>query len=361
MTIRLRPHIATLAHVAHGSINDAELADLGVNREEILDFSVNTNPLGPPPSALNAARSVAWTHYPDDRATQLRRDLAARDQVDERAVIVANGSSEIIWLVALAFLDPGEAAVIVGPTYGEYARATRIVGGVVHDYRADPSDGFAVDLSTVVDLVHSVDGRLVFLCNPNNPTGTLLSADDIRTLSQAVPRAMVVVDEAYRPFVDDPPPTTPLLDRGNVILLRSLTKDCALAGLRLGYALAPPDICAALDNVRPPWSVNAVAQAAGLAAIGDEAHLERARAEVRQARVYLTAALSGLGFRVLPSSANYLLVEVGNAAAVRARLLEHGVCVRDCTSFGLPEYLRIGMRPIADCQQLIAAFTKIDD
>ena len=230
---------------------------------------------------------------------------------------------------------------------------------MVHDYRAHPSDCFTVDLSTVVDLVHAVDGRLIFLCNPNNPTGTLLSADDIRKLAQAVPRAMIVVDEAYRPFVDDPPPTTLLLDCGNVVLLRSLTKDCALAGLRLGYALAPGDVCAALDRVRPPWSVNAVAQAAGLAAIRDLAHLERARAEVRQARVYLTAALSQLSYRVLPSTANYLLVDVGNAAPVRARLLKHGVCVRDCTSFGLPEYVRIGLRPVADCRRLTAAFAAI--
>ncbi len=361
MTPRIRAHLANLAPVIHGSIGDAELNGLGLGRDQVIDFSVNSNPFGPSPSAVKAAREAAWSHYPDDHATLLRRALAARNDVDERAVVVGNGSSELIWLIALAFLDPGDAVVTVGPTFGEYARATRIADGIVHEYRANATAGFAVDLTTVIERVEAVDARLVFLCNPNNPTGTLLPADDIRTLAQAVPRATVVVDEAYCPFVDDPPPTTPLLDRGNVVLLRSLTKDCALAGLRLGYALAPGDVCSALDRVRPPWSVNAVAQAAGLAAIRDEAHLERARAEVRQARVYLTAALGELGLRVLPSSANYLLVDVGNAAGVRARLLKHGVCVRDCTSFGLPEYVRIGMRPVTDCQRLVAAFAEIDN
>ena len=119
MTPPLRAHIATLVQVTHGSISDTELAELGLSREEIIDFSANTNPLGPSPSASEAARTAVWTHYPDDRATPLRRELAARDQVDERSVVVANGSSELIWLIALAFLDPGDAAVIVGPTFGE--------------------------------------------------------------------------------------------------------------------------------------------------------------------------------------------------------------------------------------------------
>lgn len=359
MTPRIRAHIANLAPVTHGSISDAELASLGLSRDAIIDFSVNSNPLGPSPAALEAARESVWSHYPDDQATALRRALAARNHVDESTVVVGNGSSELIWLIALAFLEPRDAAVIVGPTFGEYARATRIVGSNVHEYRARACGGFAVDVSAVTELVHAVDGRLVFLGNPNNPTGTLLSADDIERLARAVPEALVVVDEAYRAFVDAPPRTTPLLERGNVVLLRSLTKDYALAGLRLGYALASWDVRAALDRVRPPWSVNAVAQAAGLAAIGDEAHLEHARAEVRRARAYLTAALGDLGFPVLPSVANYLLVDVGNATVTRARLLKHGICVRDCTSFGLPAYVRIGLRPVADCERLVTAFAGI--
>jgi len=359
MTPPIRAHLANLAPVVHGSIDDAELSALGLGRDQIIDFSVNSNPLGSSPAAVEAARHAIWSHYPDDHARLLRRALAERNQVDERAVVVGNGSSELIWLIALAFLDPDNAALIVGPTFGEYARAIRIVNGIVHEYRANAATGFAVDLAAVVEHAQAVDARLVFLCNPNNPTGTLLSTSQLALLARAVPRTLVVVDEAYRPFVDDPPVTIPLLEHGNVVLLRSLTKDYALAGLRLGYALAPGEIVAALDRVRPPWSVNAVAQAAGLAAIADDAHLERARAEVRLARDYLTTTLRALGFRVMPSTANYLLVEVGNAGEVRRQLLRRAVCVRDCTSFGLPEHIRIGMRPVADCRRLTTAFAVI--
>lgn len=356
MTPRPRPHVADLAPVVHGSVTDVELAGLGLTRDQVIDFSVNTNPLGPPPAAVTAARRARWTHYPDDAAAPLRRELAECEGRAEGEVVVGNGSAELIWLVTLAFLGPGDAAVVVGPTFGEYARATHVVGGVVHEERAAAANGFAVDLPAVVERVRAVAGRVVFLCNPNNPTGTLLPPTAVGELADAVPDSLVVVDEAYRQFVDEPPPSASLLGRSNVVLLRSLTKDYALPGLRLGYALAPASICAALDRVRPPWSVNAVAQAAGLAALREPAHLEEARAEVRRARTYLSAVLGALGLPVLPSAANYLLVKVGDARSVRAALLRRGVCVRDCTSFGLPEYVRVGLRTLPECEQLVAAF-----
>lgn len=359
MMPRPRAHLTELAAVPHGSVSESELAELGLRRDQMSDFSVNSNPLGPSPAACAAARAAVWTHYPDDRATALRRELAEREGVDERAIVVGNGSVELIWLIALAFLDPGAAVVVVGPTFGEYARAARIVGGIVHDYRAPAREDFAVDVGAVEELARAVDARLIFLCNPNNPTGRLLSVDDLCSLAGAVPGALLVVDEAYRSFADERPRSTPLLDGGNAVLLRSLTKDCALAGLRLGYVVAPLEIATGLDRVRPPWSVNAVAQAAGLAAIRDVAHLERARVEVRRARAYLTAELSRFGFRVVPSTANFLLVEVGDAALVRSRLLRHGLCVRDCSSFGLPSYVRIGMRPLAECERLVRALAAL--
>lgn len=359
MAVRIRDHLTRLPPVPHGSISDSELASLGLPREDILDLSASTNPLGPSPAALAAARSAVWAHYPDDRASRLRRELAVRHDVDEETVVIGNGSSELIWLIALAVLDPGDVAVIVGPTFGEYARATRVAGGDIVEDRADPATSFVVDVTRTAALAREVKARLIFVCNPNNPTGFLLSTAELEALARAAPDALLVVDEAYRPFVEDPPLSRVLLDCGNVLLLRSLTKDCALAGLRLGYALAPPEVAATLDAARPPWSVNAVAQAAGLAAIQDEGHLARARDEVRRARAFLTAALGELGFPVIPSTANFILVRAGDAPAVRAQLLTHRVCVRDCTSFGLPEYVRIGIPRLADCERVASAFAAI--
>lgn len=355
MSVRPSQRVWNLAPVAHGSISEAELASIGLARSEVIDFSVNANPLGPSPAAVAAAAAAPWSHYPDDAATELRRALAGRDGVYITEVVVGNGSAELLWLLALAFVDAGETALVVGSTFGEYARATRITGGQVHEHRAAPADDFAVRVPDVVAEVRNTGARVAFVCNPNNPTGTLLAREDLDNLATMLPHGLLIVDEAYRQFVDDPPRTAPLLDRGNVVLVRSLTKDYALPGLRLGYALAPAPVCAALDAVRPPWSVNAVAQAAGLAALRDDAHLQRARAEVRRARTYLATALADRGLRVLPAKANFLLVGVGNGSAVRAALLGQGICVRDCASFGLPGYVRIGLRTVPECERLVAA------
>jgi histidinol-phosphate aminotransferase len=356
MMIRSRAHLVGLEPVHHGGVTDAELASFGLDQTEIIDFSVNTNPLGPPSAAVAAARQLTWATYPDDGAMALRDELARRDGVDEREVVVGNGSVELIWLVALAFLDPGDHVVVVGPTFGEYARAARVVGCPVHVHYATQVDDFAVDVDAIIARVRTVAARIIFLCNPNNPTGVLLPMHAISRLAHAVPWSLLVVDEAYRQLSDEPAASASLLSCGNVVLLRSLTKDYALPGLRLGYVLAAASVSAALDQVRPPWSVNAVAQAAGLAALADEEHLTRARSEVRRARAVVSAGLTALGWRVLPSVANYLLVEVGDARTVRSALLRQGVCVRDCTSFGLPRHVRIGLRTVAECERLVAAF-----
>ncbi len=146
-----------------------------------------------------------------------------------------------------------------------------------------------------------------------------------------------------------------LVEAGRAVVLRSLTKDCAIAGLRLGYAIARPDIIRSLDAVRPPWNVNAAAVAAGLAALLDREHLAMGVEVVAEARSFLTGELERLGYRVWPSVANFLLVEVGDGAGLRRRLMEHGLVVRDCASFGLPQCIRIGLKPVPDCRRLIEA------
>jgi L-threonine-O-3-phosphate decarboxylase len=359
VTVQPSPRLERLSPVPHGSISDRELTALGLRRDEVVDFSVNANPLGPSPLAIAAAAAATWSHYPDDSATSLRHVLAERDGVSPAEVVVGNGSAELLWLLALAFLDPGDAALVVGPTFGEYARCVAIAGGVTREYRTERAAGFAVHPPALIAAARAADVRVAFLCNPNNPTGTLLPVLALRDLAVALPDTLLVVDEAYRQFVDVPPATDCLLAFGNVVLVRSLTKDYAMPGLRLGYALAPESVRRALDAVRPPWSVNAVAQAAGQAALGDEAHLLAARREVRWARAYLTEALTRLGLHVLPAAANFLLVEVVSGDRVRAALLRRGLCVRDCASFGLPAYVRIGVRTMPECERLVAALADL--
>lgn len=338
----------------HGSVGDAELRTLGLARGDVLDFSASTNPCAPSPRVWGALAAVDLGRYPDDEASELRAALAARIGLPADWLLAGNGSSELFWLLALAYLDPGDAVLVVGPTYGEYARAARMLGARVTEWRAEAANGFQPDLAAVCAVIDRLRPKLTFLCNPNNPTGVLLDRPAITRLLVATP-GLLVIDEAYAGFVESPQTVLDLIADGRCVVVRSLTKDYALAGLRLGYVVAVPAVIAALRAVRPPWSVSAAAQAAGVAALSDDAHLHRSLAEVRAAKAYLLDALPRLVLRVLPSAANFLLVEVGDGRRFRERLLRRGCCVRDCASFGLPTHVRVGVRTLAECRRLVAA------
>lgn len=357
--VQPRPELRALEPCPHGSVSDAELAAASLERADVLDFSASCNPLGPSPrvrEALTSADALARVgRYPDDAALALREALTEATGLAAERVLLGNGSAELLWLVALAYVRPGDRALILGPTFGEYARACRVMGGELDWLVTRAEDDFRPDVDAVVERVRTSRPRLVFVCNPNNPTGTYLGPDEIGALVEAGPDTLFVVDEAYRGFVADPWPSEHLAASENVVLLRSLTKDHALAGLRLGYAAAASSAIDSLRAVRPPWSVNALAQVAGLAALSDPAHLAAARAEVHAAKRYLVDALVAAGIRVLPGAANFVLVEVGDARAFRAALLRWGCCVRDCASFGLPAFVRIGVRTRAECERLVGA------
>jgi histidinol-phosphate aminotransferase len=235
------------------------------------------------------------------------------------------------------------------------------MGATVTEYRAPTAADFQPDVPAIEALIGRQRPRLTFLCNPNNPTGVYLAWEAVEALAAACGEGLLVVDEAYRAFVAGPWPSEPLIERGpglspvegNVVLLRSMTKDHALAGLRLGYALALPKVVATLKKVQPSWTVNAAAQVAGLAALSDENHLRQSLPQIAAAKAYLVEELTRLGLRVVPSAANFLLLEVGDGRDLRRKLLSHGLMVRDCTSFGLPEYVRIAARRMEECRRLV--------
>lgn len=359
MVIRARSHVASIPACPHGSLSLRERSATGPARQEPLDFSASCNPLGTSPAVLSALAGISPSHYPDDRATELKSALAADLSVDAEWIALGNGSVEIMWLLASAFLDPGDQALVVGPTFGEYARACLVAGAEVQELRFGEEVGFRPDPNLIARLIETTRPRLAFLCNPNNPTGQILDSSEVVGLMERCEETLLVVDEAYLPFCEEHIDLRPHLTSGRLLLLRSMTKDHGLAGLRLGYALAHPEIIDALERVRPPWNVNAAAQAAGLAALKDRDHLEEARRVVVETREYLTAELSSMGLDVVPSGANFLLVRVGDGAALRSALMERGICVRDCGSFGLPAYIRIGMRPMMDCRRLVQAMREV--
>ena len=339
---------------AHGGLDHAELESLGLRPGEIVDFSANLNPWGAPPDVREAIARADVSSYPDAEATALRRALAARLGLATDQIIAGNGSSELLWLIGLAFVDPCDRVLIAGPTFGEYERVARLAGAEVAINHARAGNGFRHDARQLGQVVDRWRPKVIFLCNPNNPTGHYLDRQSVMQLADNAGDSLLVLDEAYAGFVAQPWSPLDLLPRG-VLVLRSLTKDYGLAGLRLGYAIGHAEVIAALRKVRPPWNVNAVAQAAGLACLADEAHVAASRRRLAEAKDYLVSELAKLGLRVLSSDTSFFLVEVDDARQLRARLLRRGLLVRDCHSFGLPRHVRIAARTLPECRQLVAA------
>ena len=355
-----RPEVMALALATHGGPNDIELALLALRAEDVLDFSASTNPFGPPPGVLEALAACDVTRYPDRHATALRQALAVHEGVLPEQVLLGNGAAQLIWTIASAYLRPGDVSFIVGPTFGEYRCASQLMGARVIEWRAVAGRGFVPDLADLAAALVAAKPRVIWLCNPNNPTGIYLNAGEVATLRAAAPASLWVLDEAYRPFVAQQWPGLPLMADGNVILLRSFTKDCALPGLRLGYVLAAAPIVEALMRALPPWSVSTLAIAAGLAALRARGGVEESLAALRVETARLRGALIDQGWCVLPSATNFLLVETGDAQTLRERLLrEHHIQVRDCASFGLPGFIRIGTRRREDNERLLAALAHL--
>ncbi|MCK4580433.1 MAG: histidinol-phosphate aminotransferase family protein [Dehalococcoidia bacterium] len=368
-----RPEVAHVTDCQHGGIDYAELAAIGISSDEIVDFSANLNPFGPPPEVMQALSDAshgsdeAICRYPDSQAFHLRRSLAKALGIRVENMVVGNGSTELIRLTALAYFGKGDRVLIVEPTFGEYETACQITGATVIRQRLSKDNDFQPDVEGTVELIKQHRPKGVFVCNPNNPTGRYLSRVAFERILDAGDDLLVVLDEAYVGFVDDAwsSPSLALQSssaskkRGNLLILRSMTKDYAMAGLRLGYGIAREEIADTLRRVCPPWNVNVLAQRTGIAAIANDTYLSRCRSELKQANSYLVAELSGLGLAPLRSEANFFLVDVGDARKFRRGLLERRILVRDCSSFGLPQYVRIAPRTLTECQMLVASIREL--
>ena len=357
----------------HGGIKEAELRALGLRLEDCLDFSASVSPLGPPEGVAEAIAAVDLTADPDPHCLALSEAIAAHhvgDGVSIANVIVGNGSTEIIHLLTRAWTGAPPAgctpgALLLTPTYGEYDGAVRSSGGTVATLTATRcSEGFAWDTSAVTAAIAAERPSLTFVCNPNNPTGVLMSRNRLAEIANAVADTggLLVVDEAYINLSERRAEAEVIemaARHGSVVALRSMTKDYALTALRLGYAVAGAEVIARLAALQPDWSVNGLAQAAGLVSIADTAYLERARQAVAASRDCVVERLSALNIRCYPTDANFVLAQVGDAADLRDRLARRGLFVRDCTSFGLSDCIRIGLRPVADCIRLADAIADI--
>jgi len=357
-----RPEVLKAPFVPHGAPDFQELDTLGYAPNDVIDFSVNGNPYGPPPGVRQALHDVPLHRYPDRESLAFRRAVSARLSVPLDRILVGNGTAELIWLIALTFVRPGDRALVLGPTFGEYARAVTLMGGRVKAWRARHEDGFAIPPARIDQLLCQVRPRLLFLCNPNNPTGTTIPDDVIAAWANAHPNTLFVIDEAYHAFADRGSTgrdgalhSTAGLGAPNAVTLRSMTKDYALAALRLGYLLACEEVTGTIARVRPPWNVNAMAQAAGIAALQHTDYVAECVSRLHEHKQRLIAEIAALGLDPLRSNTHFFLVEVGDASACRRALLAQRVQVRDCTSFGLPAYIRVAtLRPGQNAQLITA-------
>jgi threonine-phosphate decarboxylase len=340
----------------HGALNIGELSSLGMSLGDVLDFSANINPFGPSPAVSQALTGVPLDRYPDRECLELRVALAEHLGVSPDRVLPGNGASELIWLAALAFVRPDDRALVLGPTFAEYARAAAIMGARVTTWQAREEELFAMPAEEIAECLELWRPRLVFLCNPNNPTGAVLPADVIGAWARQHPGTLFVVDEAYLPFANGVDSALAFAGGENVLVLRSMTKDFALAGLRLGYAVGAASLIEPLRRAQPPWSVNALAQAAGVAALRDLPHRQGSLERLARARQELVAGLDRLGLVSVPSATHFFLLRVGDGASFRLALLRRrGVLVRDCASFGLPAFVRIAARQPEENERLLDA------
>jgi len=329
---------------------------------EIVKLASNENPLGPSPKALAAMQAVLpdLALYPDGSGYRLKNALAANYGVTPEQITLGNGSNEILELLARAFLTPGLETVYSQHAFAVYPLVTQAVGaqGV-----AVPAVNYGHDLAAMAAAV-TEQTRLVFIANPNNPTGTLLAQEPVRSFVKALPAQVIcVLDEAYYEFVGhtaEQDSVRWLADCPNLIISRTFSKAYGLAGLRVGYGLSSPELADILNRVRQPFNNNSLALAAAEAALGDDGHLQRTVANNAAGMQQLTDGFKAMGLEWIPSAANFVSVHLKrDAAPVYAALLRQGVIVRPVANYGLPQHVRVSIGTPDENSRFLAALAAV--
>ena len=325
-----------------------------------IKLASNENPLGPSPRATAAiATALGELHrYPEGGCHYLREAVAARLEVAPETLLFGNGSNELIELIVRTFLQPGETALMADQAFVVYRLIVQAAGG---RSVAVPLRDYTHDLEAIAAAI-TPQTRIVFLANPNNPTGTIFHrAEWERFLARVPDDRLIVMDEAYAEFVEDPeyPQSLAAVRAGRpVIVLRTFSKLYGLAGLRVGYGVARPDLIDLMNRVRQPFNVNSLAQIGACAALGDHQHVERTRACNREGMQRLRTECERLGCEVVPSWANFLLIRVGRGAALYEELLRQGVIVRPMDGYGFPDHVRVTVGTEAENRRFVAALEK---
>lgn len=366
-----REEIRTLKPCVHGGEVLEAAKQHNKNQAEILDFSANVNPLGPPPKALAAIKANfrQIPFYPELTSVSLKAAIARHVGVDIGNVIVGNGSTELIWLFAGVFIKKGDEALIPVPTFGEYETAVRKAGGKPKFVNLTQSD-LSVNADDILKRMKA-QTKAIFLCNPNNPTGKIIAKEELfKIVQEATCRNILVfVDEDFMDFVDEGKRFT-LMNRissnRNIFILRSFTKSFGLAGVRIGYGIGCKEMIELLHRAKIPWNVNCLAQVAAISALADSEYIDKTRRLIARERAYLRKKLSMINdLKVFLTDANFVLIDIRStglkAAQLKEKMLEHGILIRDCSSFvGLDEYfVRVAVRTRKENERLLDALRSV--
>lgn len=353
------PQLRDLAVYEPGKPIEETARELGADADSIIKLASNENPLGPSPKALAAMRqALACAHlYPDGGGYYLREALAKKLRVARENIILGSGSNEVLEFLGHAFLNRGDEVITSEHAFIAYKLIAAVFGARTIEV---PSPDFRHHLDHIIAAI-TPQTRLIFIANPNNPTGTLLTQREIDRFMAALPANVVVAfDEAYFEYVDHPPDTLQFIrDRQNVIVLRTFSKIQGLASLRLGYGIAHPELIQVLQKTRQPFNVNGIAQAAAVAGLADEAHQRETKRVTDEGRAYLQEQFAAMNLECVPSAANFVLVKVGDGLAVFKKLLERRIIVRALKGYKLPEWVRISIGTMEQNRRCIAALKEV--
>jgi histidinol-phosphate aminotransferase len=336
--------------------------ELGLSN--VIKMASNENPLGPSSLSVKAMQdSLEKMHiYPDGSCFYLRQALSSGLNVKPEQLIFGNGSDEILSFLTMDYINPGDEAVTVAPSFSEYDFALRLMGGVP---RSVPLTGnnFSYDLEAVLKAVNEKT-KIVFLCSPNNPTGTIIRKKELDRFIERLPeKVLLVLDQAYIEYAGDPehPSGLDYIEKDYpVILLRTFSKIYGLAGLRIGYGIGPAEIISDLNRVREPFNVNAMAQVAAIAALEDRKHLDSSRELVNSGRIQLTEGLAEMGLAPVPDQANFFFLDIGvDSKQAFQALLKRGVIVRTGDIFGYPTFIRVTYGTAEQNSRFLAALKEV--
>jgi len=354
---------------AHGGLDYSRLKKRGLNPDEVIDFSVSINPVPVHENILNAVRNCSLIRYPDSSAYDLREKIAQYENCSVDEILAVNGTSQGIHLIGETFLDSSSTVLIASPAYSQYKSISLLKKSRIIEIQSDPENDFKPDVQKIIDSIRNIKPDIFWICNPNNPTGTYIGKNEMGEIGRAAIEAdtIVVIDEAYVAFTNKDLRFKE--STSNILRLNSMTKDYGIPGLRLGYIHGEKGLLNSIADHQPEWSLSAPAQQAGIACLEENEYYSASWIDVKRECEDFRKELMKLDLKVYETESNFFMVKLGNrqsvpenergyASILQESLEKYNMQIRDCSSFGYPDHIRIGVHSAENNRKLLEAIKK---